>query len=184
MHRSRRAFLTAVSTAVATGLAGCTDDSPADAETPSEATASPSASPKSPTAAGETATPQSPDLDLREANVVAVSLERRDAGVRFSVTLHHDDAGEPGYANWWQVVDLDGTRFGRRDLLHAHEQQPFTRSATIELPADVRCVVVRGHDETHGYGGRAMVVNLETGRTRSVDQGSDPQSIDETACPS
>ena len=75
--------------------------------------------------------------------------------------------GDDGYANWWQVERLDGSRLGRRDLLHAHSQQPFTRSETIDVPDDVTCVVVRGHDQTHEYGGVAMLVkrdgNLVTG---------------------
>ncbi|EJN58919.1 hypothetical protein [Halogranum rubrum] len=33
------------------------------------------------------------------------------------------------------------------------------------------CAVVRGHDQTHGYGGQATLVNLETGATRGVRQG-------------
>lgn len=123
------------------------------------------------------------ELDLREANVVDVAFERENGSYAFDVTLHHDDEGEEGFANWWQVERLDGTRLGRRELLHAHTQQPFTRSDTVEIPDDVTCVVVRGHDQTHEYGGRLMVVNLESGATRAVDQGSDPRSVDERDCP-
>ncbi|MFC4541365.1 hypothetical protein ACFO5R_05435 [Halosolutus amylolyticus] len=123
------------------------------------------------------------DLDLREANVVGVEFDAEDGAYAFDVTLHHDDDGEDGYANWWQVERLDGTRLGRRDLLHAHSDQPFTRSETVDIPDDVTCVVVRGHDQTHEYGGRAMLVALETGATRAVDQGSEPRSVDESDCP-
>jgi len=122
-------------------------------------------------------------LDFREANVVGVSLEGEAGSYTFDVTLHHDDAGEDGYANWWQVERLDGTRLGRRELLHAHSEQPFTRSETIEIPEDVTCVVVRGHDQTHGYGGRLLLVNLDTAATRAVDQGADRQGVDEADCP-
>jgi mRNA-degrading endonuclease toxin of MazEF toxin-antitoxin module len=130
-----------------------------------------------------TSTPAAGDLDLREANVVGVAVEGRADGIRFAVSLHHDDAGEPGYANWWQVESLDGTRLGRRDLLHGHDRQPFTRSETVDVPAGVRCVVVRGHDRTHGYGGRVVLVDVETGETRRIDQGRDPRSVDASACP-
>jgi hypothetical protein len=123
------------------------------------------------------------DLDLREANVVDVAIEREGASVSFDVTLHHDDDGEPGYANWWQVETVDGQRLGRRELAHAHSNQPFTRSGTFEIRADVSCVIVRGHDQTHGYGGQVMVVSLETGATRAVSQGSDRQSIGDSECP-
>lgn len=87
------------------------------------------------------------------------------------MTLHHDDEGEDGYANWWQVERLDGTRLGRRELLHPHSNQPFTRSNPIEIPNEVTSVVVRGHDQSHGDDGVAMIVNLDTGAMRSVDQG-------------
>jgi len=123
------------------------------------------------------------DLDLREANVVGVEFERDGTSYEFSVTLHHDDDGEGGYANWWQVERLDGTRLGRRELLHPHSQQPFTRSETITVPAEVDCVVVRGHDQTHGYGGQAMVVNLEAGTGRAVDQAAEPAAFDGDDCP-
>jgi hypothetical protein len=123
------------------------------------------------------------DLDLREANVVDISFEGQNGAYTFDVTLHHDDDGEEGYANWWQVERLDGARLGRRELLHAHSQQPFTRSETIEIPEETTCVVVRGHDQTHEYGGLAIVVNLDSGETRLRDQGSERQSFDASDCP-
>ena len=124
-----------------------------------------------------------PSLDRREANVVGVSVERREGTHRFDVTLHHDDDGEEGYANWWQIERLDGSRLGRRDLLHAHSQQPFTRSESVEIPETVGCVVVRGHDQTHGYGGRVILLNLDSGECRTVDQGSDVRLFDAGDCP-
>jgi hypothetical protein len=44
-------------------------------------------------------------------------------------------------------------------------------------------VVVRGHDQTHEYGGQAMLVNLDSGATRAVDQGPESQSFDASDCP-
>jgi hypothetical protein len=164
---TRRDALAAGATLVA-GLAGCSD--PGGGST--------AASPGDGTPTGEAG-----ELDLREANVVGVTVERQNGSIRFDVTLHHDDAGEDGYANWWQVERPDGTRLGRRDLLHPHASQPFTRSDTFALPADLTCVVVRGHDQTHGYGGRAMVVALDTGATRTLGQGTDRQAIDRADCP-
>ncbi|EMA59383.1 hypothetical protein [Halorubrum kocurii] len=123
------------------------------------------------------------DLDLREANVVDAVVDPTGDGYGFDVTLHHDDDGEEGYANWWQVERLDGDRLGRRDLLHAHSEQPFTRSEIIAVPDDVTCVVVRGHDQTHGYGGLAAVVDLDAEAVRTVDQGADPGSFDAGDCP-
>ncbi|WP_026190406.1 hypothetical protein [Halomicrobium katesii] len=124
------------------------------------------------------------ELDLREANVVDVALQSAGGrAVEFSVTLYHDDDGEDGYADWWQVETLAGDRLGRRELLHAHSTAPFTRSETIEVPESVHCVVVRGHDQRHGYGGQAMVVDVDTGQARRVRQGGDSESVDGGDCP-
>jgi hypothetical protein len=60
---------------------------------------------------------------------------------------------------------------------------PVTRSTTVTVPSDVDCVVVRGHDQTHGYGGQVRIVTLGTGRRRTVQQGSDPRSFDGDGCP-
>jgi hypothetical protein len=124
------------------------------------------------------------ELDLREANVTEVSVSARsDSEYRLDVTLHHDDDGEDGYANWWQVETRDGERLGRRDLAHAHGTREFTRSETVAVPADVDCVVVRGHDQAHGYGGRGALVRVSTGATRFVDQGPARASMADADCP-
>lgn len=121
------------------------------------------------------------ELDLREANVVGVSVEGDEGTYTFDVTLYHDDAGEDGYADRWVVESLDGRELGRRNLAHPHGTQRFTRSTTVAT--DENCVAVRGHDQTHGYGGRAVVVDLETGETRGFVQGENPSSFDEEDCP-
>jgi len=158
----RRRLLAAVA---ATGLAGCVGDGG-----------------RSPTATASQEAGDGDELDLREANVTGVAVEESGGEHRFDVTLIHDDEGEDGFANWWQVERLDGEQLGRRDLAHAHGTREFTRSDTFELP-DVDCVVVRGHDQTHGYGGQAMLVTVATGATRAVRQGTDRQSFEGADCP-
>lgn len=113
-------------------------------------------------------------LDLRESNVIGVAVTEADSSYTFDVTLIHDDDGEEGYANWWLVETLEGDQLGQRDLAHAHGTQEFTRSETIEVPENVTTVVVRGHDQTHGYGGQAWLVDLESGDAITVHQGSEP----------
>ena len=118
-------------------------------------------------------------LDRSEANVLAVDMERSgERGYRFQVTLVHDDDGEDGYANWWQVEMLSGEQLGRRELLHAHGSTAFTRSKTISISDKATQVVVRGHDQTHGYGGQAVLLHLESGETEFVRQGAEPQSFE------
>jgi hypothetical protein len=157
---------------VLSGLAGCT--------TFLERTASSGNGEPTPTVTGSNATTE---LDLREANVVGVDVERTNGAVEFAVTLHHDDDGEEGYANWWQVETLAGEQLGRRVLTHPHSSQPFTRSDTVEIGSDVSCVVVRGHDQTHGYGGQAMLVTVATGATRPMRQGPSRTSVADADCP-
>ena len=177
--RSRRRFLTASAAGVAlAALAGCAGDEGGEPASDPDA-----ASGDTDGSTSGSAPPATGDLDLREANVVGVAFEPADDGYAFDVTLHHVDDGEAGYANWWQVERLDGSRLGRRDLLHAHADQPFTRSDTVAVPDDATCVVVRGHDQTHGYGGVAAVVDLDTGVIRWAEQGTDPRSFDATDCP-
>lgn len=112
-------------------------------------------------AASETEAP----LDLRYANVIEVEFERLEGRrYRFDVTLYHDDDGEaPAYADAWQVEDLEGNVLGVRELLHGHSTRPFTRSEVIEIPAEIEVVIVRGHDQTHGFGGQIMRVELRSG---------------------
>ena len=159
-------------------LAGCVgdDDGTEDAGASPTTTSPPSSS-------SGTVTDTAGELDLREANVTAVEFSQEDGRVQFDVTLYHDDDGEEGYANWWQVETVDGERLGRRDLLHAHGTREFTRSDEFEVPGDVSCVVVRGHDRTHGYGGQAMLVNLDSGETATRRQGEEPRSFDAADCP-
>ena len=189
MPSNRRAFLGAAATLV--GFSGCV--SPGDT-TQSTVSRTPTDETPPPTDTARTDTPtddtggtdtntesQTPELDLREANVMAVSVEPQAGDdYRFDVTLYHDDDGEDGYANWWQVETLDGNRLGRRELAHSHGTRRFTRSATVT--ASVDCVVVRGHDQTHGYGGRAALVTLPEGTTSFRSQGPEPQSMADESC--
>jgi hypothetical protein len=126
---------------------------------------------------------ESGGLDRREANVAAVRVTRDGGGHRFAVTVVHDDANEPGYADYWVVESLNGTVLGRRDTLGEHQTARFTLSATVTLPRDVTCVVVRAHDQTHGFGGQAIVVNVESRAQRVVRQGGARRAVDATECP-
>jgi hypothetical protein len=183
MGRWSRRRVLAVSGLVATG--GCLDSGSGGDPTGTGSRSPDSASPTgASTHRSLTPTGETTDLDLQEANVVGVEWDGRPGEeVDFSVTLYHDDDGESGYANWWQVERLDGERLGRRDLLHAHGTRPFTRSATFAVGSDVTCVVVRGHDETHGYGGRAVLLSIGTGEARAVRQGPAPTSLADADCP-
>ena len=185
----RRRFLAAGAVGALAAVAGCTDgdgdggsDSAADADA-YEGDGAESGDDGDGAESGGGASDGGGGLDLREANVVDVAVEGRSGTYTFDVSLHHDDDGEDGYADWWQIERLDGTRLGRRDLLHAHSRQPFTRSETVDVPGGVDCVVVRGHDRTHGYGGLAAILRLDSGAYRTIEQGPEPGSFDAADCP-
>ena len=121
------------------------------------------------------------ELDLREANVTGVSYTNSGSSYTFDVTLIHDDDGEaPSYANLWVVEDLDDNELIRRDLLHSHGTQEFTRSASGNIPDDVTKLVVRGYDQLHGWGGQVALVDLVEGFIRYVDQRSERQDFEES----
>jgi hypothetical protein len=101
-------------------------------------------------------------LDYAQVTFVEVT-EDPDEGLRFDVTVRHDDEGWDHYADAWQVVDpATGEVLGTRELLHPHvNEQPFTRSLRgVVVPDGVRHVVVRARCNVHGFGGREVTVDL------------------------
>ena len=78
-----------------------------------------------------------------------------------SVTLKHADSGWDHYADAWRIVDQAGKILGTRTLLHPHEnEQPFTRSLTLEIPKDLTQVKVQAHDKVHGWSKQELLVDL------------------------
>ena len=161
---------------------GCTTTSPVETEPPIMTTQPPKpdldpipeATERELDSSTSTSSPE-PDpslLDLREANVIAVTYEVISPGeVRFDVTLIHDDDAEaPSFADRWFVEDLEGNVLGERILAHSHGTRAFTRSATIHIPTKINIVIVRGHDQLHGLGGQSMRVDLGTGEMLAFDE--------------
>ena len=98
-----------------------------------------------------------------EADVVGVVFAESAPGVyRFDVTVRHADSGWEHYADGWELRDGDGAVVANRVLLHPHVgEQPFTRSlAGVRLPDGLHRVIIRAHDNVHGYGGVEMTVDL------------------------
>lgn len=95
-----------------------------------------------------------------EADVVDVVIKKTSGGeFRIDATLLHDDNGWDHYANRWDVVAPDGTVLGSRILHHPHDnEQPFTRSLTLAIPANVETVTIRANDSVHELGGKEMQV--------------------------
>ena len=70
-----------------------------------------------------------------------------------AVTIRHADEGWDHYADRWIVLGEGDVVLGERVLAHPHvDEQPFTRSLTVELPTDTKRVRVRPRDSVHGEG--------------------------------
>jgi len=96
-----------------------------------------------------------------EADVLDAKAQRMGDQWRISATIRHADTGWDHYANGFEVVGPDGTVLGTRVLYHPHvEEQPFTRSYTLSIPAEISEVTVRALDLVHGGGGAEVTVPL------------------------
>lgn len=97
-----------------------------------------------------------------QVDVVDVSIKSQGGNqYRFDVTLRHDDTGWDHYANRWEILDTKGNVLATRTLHHPHvNEQPFTRSLTTQLPAQIQTVIIRGHDSVHQYTGEEIKVSL------------------------
>jgi len=110
------------------------------------------------------ATLASARADAGLADVTAASASCADRVCTFVVTVRHADEGWNHYANAWEVVAPDGTVLATRVLEHPHvDEQPFTRELRgVVIPAGVVSVRIRARDSVHGYGGREVVVPIES----------------------
>jgi hypothetical protein len=98
-----------------------------------------------------------------EADVIDAEATRAGGdNWRISATIRHADTGWDHYANGFEVVGPDGIVLGTRVLYHPHvEEQPFTRSHTLTIPAGITTVTIRATDSVHGTGGAEVTLTLE-----------------------
>jgi len=109
-----------------------------------------------------------PDLNdysssLEFAQVTDVlATQKADGNWCIATSVRHNDQGWDHYADGWEVLDLQGNKIGSRKLHHPHvNEQPFTRSqCDIKVPSGVTKVIVRAKCNKHGFGGKALVVEL------------------------
>ena len=95
------------------------------------------------------------------AEVVSAEAERTGEEWRVSVTLRHADTGWDDYADGWRVL-ADGEVVGTRVLAHPHvDEQPFTRSLTLEVPEGAEVVEIESSTSTTGWGGERLALALE-----------------------
>ena len=81
---------------------------------------------------------------------------------RVSVTLSSEYDSPERYADAWRVLDGNDNELGIRVLGHDHaNEQPFTRSHTIEIPGDLTTVFIEGRDQVNGWSGERYELMLE-----------------------
>jgi hypothetical protein len=104
----------------------------------------------------------STSLDFAQVNYVHAS-QKVDGSWCFNTTVKHNDQSWGHYADGWEILDLDGNQMAYRVLHHPHDnEQPFTRSqCNIQIPTAISQVVVRAKCNTHGFGGKPIVVDLK-----------------------
>lgn len=121
-----------------------------------------SAAPEAPgdtASSGETADQEFPDILEVEAS------RTEDGTYTFDVTVSSPYDTPERYADGWRVLGPDDEVYGEHELTHDHaSEQPFTRTQSgVEIPDDVQTVTIEGRDQTNGYGGDTVEVDLPTG---------------------
>jgi len=98
------------------------------------------------------------------ADVMLVETEEVDGGYIFTVEVDSPDKGCDQYANWWEVLSVDGRLIYRRLLAHSHtDEQPFIRDGgPINIKPDSE-LIIRAHMHPLGYGGKAYRGSVDGG---------------------
>ncbi len=98
------------------------------------------------------------------AQVVDVVISGNENDYTFNVTVVSPDTGCEQYADWWEVIDLDGNLIYRRILTHSHvEEQPFSRPGGPIAISESTEVYVRAHMNNKGYGSAVLQGSVEKG---------------------
>jgi hypothetical protein len=97
------------------------------------------------------------EITENKAAILEVKASGEPGDYRFAVTVSSPDAGCSQYADWWEVISLEGALIYRRVLLHSHvDEQPFTRSGgPVKINRD-EVVIIRAHMHPDGYSSQAM----------------------------
>ena len=111
--------------------------------------------------------------DLVVADILSVKVTSEPNAYQFAVEVFSPDTGCDQYADWWEVLSVEGRLLYRRVLLHSHvDEQPFTRSGgPVPIEQDT-LVFVRAHMNTIGYGGQVLKGSITSGfESLEVDAG-------------
>lgn len=106
-----------------------------------------------------------------EADVIAVEAEAIGGDFfRVTVTVRHQDEDWDHYVKGWEILDMDGKVIGVHGLRHPHvNEQPFTRTATVIIPAHLDKVMIRAYDSVHGTGGQELMLYINRDMNNETD---------------
>lgn len=97
------------------------------------------------------------------ARITAVVASGDNGVYTFEATISSPDTGCDQYADWWEVINLEGDLIYRRILTHSHvNEQPFTRGGAVTVAED-RVVYIRAHMNNNGYGSQVYKGSVATG---------------------
>ena len=86
------------------------------------------------------------------AQVIEVTISGESNAYTINTTISSPDTGCDQYADWWEIIDLEGNLIYRRILTHSHvDEQPFTRSGSNIPLKNEDEVYIRVHINTTGY---------------------------------
>ena len=94
--------------------------------------------------------------------VVGATASSSDgASWQVNVTLSSEYDTAARYADAWRVLDGDDNELGIRVLAHDHaNEQPFTRSTSVDIPQDLTTVFIEGRDQLNGWSGERFELTL------------------------
>jgi hypothetical protein len=99
-----------------------------------------------------------------EASVLKAKVTCNNKNIcTFNVTIKHKDTGWKHYANAYEILTMEKKIIAKRVLHHPHvNEQPFTRSiSNVQIPKNIKSVIIRAHDSVHKYGGKEVIVNIK-----------------------
>lgn len=98
------------------------------------------------------------------ASITEVDFAGGENQYTFSATISSPDLGCQQYADWWEVIDINGNLLYRRILSHSHvNEQPFTRAGGPLTISENTEVYVRAHMNTTGYGSKVFKGSIAKG---------------------
>lgn len=101
------------------------------------------------------------------AEVTDISVAGAENQYTFSITISSPDLGCQQYADWWEVIDLNGNLIYRRILSHSHKnEQPFTRTGGPIAISSTEVVYIRAHMNTTSYGNKVFKGSVSDGFTQ------------------